>query len=281
MTAEPARAFPAFTPRTSRGARGRTWWGRAWTDALEDAALSGEPLRKGRAYADTGRVGPITVSPGRIAASVHDADGSQCETVVRIERLTDAQWARFLGQVAARSGYLAALLDRDMPQDLVTAAEDTDVRLLPGMGDLDPDCDCPDWELPCRHAAALCYQAAWLLDADPFVLLLLRGRDERAFLDGLRECDPGPRAPGSPAHAPEAGVAAREAYRPADPLPADPPPVSDAVSPMRITPPPGIPAGTLESLVAEAARRARELLDESARRTERSENPMSTADGPS
>ncbi|MET7302486.1 SWIM zinc finger family protein [Embleya sp. NPDC005575] len=280
MTAESARAFPAFAPHASRGARGRTWWGRAWTDALEDAALSGEPLRKGRAYAGSGRVGPITVGPGRIAAAVYDADGSQYETVVRIERLTAAQWDRFLDQVAAKSGHLAALLDRDMPQDLVTAAEDADVRLLPGIGDLDPDCDCPDWELPCRHAAALCYQAAWLLDADPFVLLLLRGLDERAFLDGLRERDPSSRAPGSPADLPGAGVAAREAYRPVDPLPADPPPVPDAVPPPDFTPLPGTPAGTLESLVVEAARRARELLDESARRPERSENPMNTAGGP-
>ncbi|MFI1386011.1 SWIM zinc finger family protein [Embleya sp. NPDC020886] len=260
MITEPARVFPAFAPRRSRGARGTTWWGHAWTDALEEAALSGEPLRKGRAYAGSGRVGPITVGPGRIAASVHDADGSQYETAVHIERLTDARWDRFLDQVAAKSGHLAALLDRDMPQELVAAAEDADVPLLPGIGDLDPDCDCPDWELPCRHAAALCYQAAWLLDADPFVLLLLRGRGERAFLDGLRARDPGTRAPGSPAAAP--GVAAREAYRPVDPLPADPPPVPDTVPSVRITPPPGIPAGALESLVARAAHRARELLDE-------------------
>ncbi|MFI6587220.1 SWIM zinc finger family protein [Embleya sp. NPDC050493] len=275
MTAEPARAFPAFAPRAAPGARGRTWWGRAWTDALEDSALSGEPLRKGRAYAGSGRVGPITVGPGRIAASVYDADGSQYETVVRIERLTDAQWDRFLDQVAVKSGHLAALLDRDMPQELVTAAEDADVGLLPGIGDLDPDCDCPDWELPCRHAAALCYQAAWLLDADPFVLLLVRGRDEGRVLDGLRERDPSSRVPGSPAGAPGAGggVAAREAYRAADPLPADPPPVPDAVPAMAITPPPGIPAGALESLVAEAARRARELLDET--------HPRSPAGSPS
>ncbi|MGW1996293.1 SWIM zinc finger family protein [Embleya sp. NPDC001921] len=274
---EPARAFPAFAARRSRGAKGHTWWGRAWTNALEDSALAQEPMRKGRACANSGRVGPITVGPGRIAATVHDADGTPYETVVRVERFTDAQWDRFLDQVAAKAGHLAALVERDMPRDLVSAAEDADVPLLPGIGELDPECDCPDWELPCTHAAALSYQAAWLLDADPFVLLLIRGLGERAFLDRLRERDTLTRVPAPAAGSPESGVTgsetmgpglsapgvtAREAYRPADPLPADPPPVPDPVAPARITPPPGIPAGALESLVAEAARRARELLAE-------------------
>jgi hypothetical protein len=51
MNAASARGFPAFAPRKSRSAGGRTRWGRAWTDALEDSAPADEPLRKGRAYA--------------------------------------------------------------------------------------------------------------------------------------------------------------------------------------------------------------------------------------
>lgn len=59
------------------------------------------------------------------------------------------------------------------------------MALLPGVGDLDPECDCPDWGNPCVHAGALCYQAAWLLDADPFVLLLLRGRGREEIVTAL------------------------------------------------------------------------------------------------
>ena len=55
------------------------------------------------------------------------------------------------------------------------------------MGDLDPECSCPDWEFPCLHAAALCYQVSWLLDADPFLVLLLRGRSESDLLRQLSE----------------------------------------------------------------------------------------------
>ncbi|GLZ28271.1 hypothetical protein Lesp02_04610 [Lentzea sp. NBRC 105346] len=178
-----ARGFTAFPKTTRRGAR--TWWGKAWIKALEDTALDTAPLRLGRRYAHAGVVGPITVSPGRIAAVVHDED-TVYTTAVFVPELTDHEWRRFLDRVAAQAGHIAALLDNDMPRDLVVSAEDAGVRLLPGIGDLEPECDCPGWELPCRHAAALAFQVSWLLDADPFVLLLLRGRGERELLDELR-----------------------------------------------------------------------------------------------
>ncbi|MFE0775612.1 SWIM zinc finger family protein [Streptomyces sp. NPDC058861] len=77
-----------------------------------------------------------------------------------------------------------------------------------------PHCSCPDWGDPCKHAAALYYQVARLLDHDPFVLLLLRGGGEGELMRDLHQrnaahttapaplaCPPGrysrPPAPGS------------------------------------------------------------------------------------
>src|SRR4030095_278203 len=57
--------------------------------------------------------------------------------------------------------------------------------LLPGPGELQPRCSCPDWADPCKHAAAVCYLVAGALDADPFSLLLLRGRRREQGLGAL------------------------------------------------------------------------------------------------
>ncbi|MDF2847848.1 MAG: hypothetical protein K0R97_1830 [Oerskovia sp.] len=194
-----AVGFPAFPPTgtAAKGAvrRGQSWWARAWVRAMEEFALDAGPLKKGRAYARTGRVGSITVSPGAVQARVQDDDGEMYHTVVSLEPLTDDEWDRFLRVLASRSGRLAALLSGEMPRDVVAAAVDADVSLLPGIGDLEPECDCPTWDLPCLHAAALSYQAGWLLDADPFVLFLLRGRSREQVLDALRGLSsPGPTA---------------------------------------------------------------------------------------
>jgi uncharacterized Zn finger protein len=176
-----ARGFPAFPAGARRARFARSWWGNEWITAIEDAALDATQMRIGRKYAYAGQVGSITVSPGRIAATVYGSDRTPHTTTVHIAQLTGTEWARLLDRVAAKSGYVAALLDRDMPHDLAGA----DVPLLPSMTDLEPECDCDGWELPCRHAAALSYQVAWLLDEDPFVLLLIRGRGERDLLDEL------------------------------------------------------------------------------------------------
>jgi uncharacterized Zn finger protein len=181
-----AQGFPAFAQQGKGKRFGRTWWGEAWVRALEETSLAQEPLRRGRAFARSGRVGPITISPGRIAAVVHDPDGTYTTTVY-FDELTEPEWDRFTGEVAGRAGQVAALLERELPASLTEAAEDAEVPLLPGVGDLEPECDCPGWDHPCEHAAALCYQVSWLLDEDPFLLFLLRGRNAEALLADLRE----------------------------------------------------------------------------------------------
>jgi uncharacterized Zn finger protein len=257
MTA--ARGFPAFPPRPGR--RGRSWWARAFVAAMEDATLDATLLRAGRRFAGSGRIGPITVAPGRIAATVEDPDGIY-DVVVHIAELSDAEWERFLDQVRAEAGHLAALLDREVPRSLVRSADAADVALLPTIGDLESDCDCPDVGDPCQHAAGLCYQTAWLLDDDPFVLLLLRGRGVDELLDVLgREPDEvaGPSALRRDVDHP---VEAATAYtaEPAD-LPAPPPDPGRAPEPVFPTPP-GLPPEALADLVAAAATRARVLLAE-------------------
>ncbi|MER6947619.1 SWIM zinc finger family protein [Nonomuraea sp. NPDC000554] len=242
------RGFPAFPPQRAGARFATSWWGRAWVKALEDTSLDQGLLRKGRAYAKTGQVGPIAVSPGRIAAVTE----TEYDTVVRVEQLTDAEWERFLDQVAAKAGHIAALLDRDMPHELVEAAEDAAVPLLPAVGDLEPECSCPDWGHPCKHAAALCYQTSWLLDADPFVLLLVRGRGEQDLVEALQRRDlPVRAAPGVPA----AEVFALGV----PPLPA-PPPLDVPFSPLPLEPAPGVDVAALKVLAASAASRAREVL---------------------
>lgn len=184
--ARAVRTLPPLPPRPgARGPFAESWWGGAWVRALEEASLDAGRLSRGRTYARGGNVGTITVTPGRIDAPVSGSRPRPYRTVIRVRALTAAEWDAFLDAVCARPAHIAALLDKDMPHDLVDAATAAGVRLLPGPGEPAPGCSCPDSGRPCKHAAALCYQAARFLDADPFVLLLLRGRGEEQLLDEL------------------------------------------------------------------------------------------------
>ncbi|MBP0462177.1 SWIM zinc finger family protein, partial [Streptomyces bomunensis] len=162
------------------GAFAATWWGNAWIESMEDTALDAARLARGRQYAGGGHVDAVTVTPGRVMAYVHGSRPRPYRTEIRLRTLSDDDWDDLLGAAAGRPDHIAALLDKDMPHAL---ADLTD--LLPTAGDLVPDCSCPDDGYPCKHAAALCYQTARLLDADPFVLLLMRGRAEHEILADL------------------------------------------------------------------------------------------------
>ncbi|WP_329280257.1 SWIM zinc finger family protein [Streptomyces sp. NBC_01451] len=257
------RTFAPLPPPRGRGFA-ETWWGRAWLKSLEDAALDSEQVRAGRRLARAGAVGAVSVRPGRITAVVQDPDRTTHRSDVLLQELSDEQWDRFLDMAVERAGHIAALLDRDMPPHLVEDSAAAGVELLPGMGDLEPECDCGAWD-HCGHTAALCYQVARLLDQDPFVLLLMRGRGEHALLDAVHSRDS---VPADESAGPE-GVDAAEAYAAGDILPAlpAPPRLPDAPGTppaldTDVPPAPGVDPGALEFLAARTAVEAHRLLAE-------------------
>ncbi|PVD08220.1 SWF or SNF family helicase [Streptomyces sp. CS207] len=261
------RTFAPLPPTHGRGFA-RSWWGRAWLKALEDAAMDAAQVKTGRRLARAGAVGAVSVRPGRITAVVRDRDGTTHRADVLLERLSDAQWDRFLDLAIERSGHVAALLDHDMPPHLVEDAASAGIDLLPGLGDLEPECDCGAWD-HCGHTAALCYQVAGLLDQDPFVLLLMRGRAESAVLDALQSHG-GARAEEVVTH-PD-GVDAAEAYAVGDllpPLPAPPGLREEPGTPLSLdtgtAPPPDVDPEALGFLAHRAAAEAHRLLAEALR----------------
>ena len=178
--AGPGAAGPTGHAPEPDGDFAATWWGNAWVESMEDTALDVARLQRGRAYADRGQVDAITVTPGRVMAYVHGSRPRPYRTEIRLRTLAETDWEELLDAAAARPDHIAALLDKDMPHALAESAD-----LLPTAGDLTPDCSCPDDGYPCKHAAALCYQTARLLDEDPFVLFLMRGRGEKEVLADL------------------------------------------------------------------------------------------------
>jgi len=244
---------------------GRGRWSVGWLDALAElpGAAAGDLIR-GRAYAREGRVGELHIEPGIVSARVQDDDRPRPYPVVlTVPVLPDAAWDRFIDVVCAQAGHLAALLDGEPPPGV--GAERS---LLPGPGELRAVCTCPQRDRqPCRHTAAASYETAAAFDADPFALLLLRGRSKPQVRAALRER----RGPAQPAVT-VPGRLATDAYRAvAGPLPALPPlpPTPDLPDPgapfpgPAIADPPvasGLTGAELTYLAQRAARAAWHLL---------------------
>lgn len=220
---------------------GSTWWGRAWVEALESRAqIDPNRLPRGRTYARKGQVGALEVTVGQIKARVQGSRPVPYRVTIGTHRFSARDWETLLDTIGGQMGYTAALLDGELPPELAEHARAAGVDLLPGPGDLWPRCSCPDSADPCKHAAAVCYLVADEVDADPFVLFLLRGKGREELLAELRARRAAP-ADAEPAL--EEGVAPEDAFArtPGDlptlpsipemparpvPLPSDPPPGS-------------------------------------------------------
>ena len=117
----------------------KTWWGRAWIDALENRArLDPNRLPRGRTYARQDRVWGMTVEPGVVTAVVQGRRRQPYRVTVRIRPLTDEEWDRVLGAVVARAAHAAALLDGEMDPGIVDDARAAGVDLFPTAGELVP-----------------------------------------------------------------------------------------------------------------------------------------------
>jgi uncharacterized Zn finger protein len=262
------RRLPAG-PRRRRRGFGLTWWGDTWVTALEERArLDPNRLPRGRSYARGGTVGELAIGPGEVRALVQGRRARPYQVRVRVRVLEADEWGRVLDAIAAQIGHAAALLDGELLPEVADDVRTAGTDLLPGPGELQPRCSCPDWADPCKHAAAVCYLVADALDADPFSLLLLRGRRRDEVLAGLRArrrsaevtMDAADRS--QPATDP--GVDAGEAYQrslaalPAPPLPPQRP-GQPAVLPVDPPPGAGLRPEDLVALAADAAARAFQL----------------------
>ncbi len=178
-----AAVHPRVAPRRG-GARASAWWGKAWVRAVEESAYSEADLLAARTISRSGRVGQITTDEGGFVAAVEDDRGLW--TVSGTVPVLDAAASEALVEaVAAEAGRIVALLVGELPHGLVEHAEEAGVELLPYGGELATGCTCEAWVDPCPHALAVLYQLTWLLEADPFVLLQLRGVPREQLLARL------------------------------------------------------------------------------------------------
>jgi uncharacterized Zn finger protein len=262
---------PAAGAGRRRRGFGLTWWGEAWVTALEQRArLDPNRLPRGRSYARGGTVGELTIAPGEVRAAVQGRRVRPYQVRVRVRVLEANEWDRVLDAIAAQIGHAAALLDGELLPEVADDVRSAGTDLLPGPGELQPRCSCPDWADPCKHAAAVCYLVAGALDADPFSLLLLRGRRHDEVLAALRarrrSAEVAVAAPDRSLPAADPGVDAGQAYqRPLAPLPAPPlpPPRPGQPSVLPVDPPPGagLRSEDLVALAADAAARAFQLAN--------------------
>jgi len=171
----------------------KTWWGQRFIEALEDFTDSGR-LQRGRSYSTDNRIKQWLLQNGKVDAklrgNVNPYYGVYKEPTykvsVQMTHLTEAQWQKIIQKLTQRASFIARLLLNEIPENIETVFADLGVHLLPNdYRDFKVACDCPDYEVPCKHIAGVCYRLAGQLDHDPFLLFEMRGLAPEKLLQEL------------------------------------------------------------------------------------------------
>jgi uncharacterized Zn finger protein len=206
----PRKVSGGIKARSKRGPIGEQWWSRRFIDVLESFGLSTR-LSRGRNYARSGQVLSLSIGTGHVTAKVQGSRVKPYSVKLTVDPLTTRQWRRVEEALAGRAIFRARLLAGEMPAEIEEVFADCGTPLFPHSArDLEMACTCPDWEVPCKHLAAVCYVLAEAFDDDPFAMLAWRGKGRAELLAALRRLGGGQAGRGTQAGRGQADSLGRE-----------------------------------------------------------------------
>ena len=185
-SAGPIAVEGGIKAKSKRGAIGEQWWSRRFIAVLDSYGMSSR-LQRGRAYARRGQVLEFTLAAGKVTARVQGSRPQPYQVSITVRPLTAVQWRAVESRLAGQALFRARLLAGEMPAEIEEVFAACGTPLFPESSrDLTMSCSCPDWGIPCKHLAAVCYVLAEAFDADPFAMLAWRGLGRDDLLAALR-----------------------------------------------------------------------------------------------
>lgn len=133
--------------------------------SLAERCAEAGRLSRGRALFRKGSVSDLAILEGSVIASVKGSEGNQYETTI--------------STAMAPPGVARQIAQADKPENRRSVDDllGEGLDICPGEIDLVFDCECADWDEPCKHVVAVLLAFADRVDLDESELLRWRGID--------------------------------------------------------------------------------------------------------
>ena len=156
---------------------GKTWWGREWLKSLTHIDYANR-IPRGSAYARKGAVKSIDVKGNVITAKVSGSRPTPYRVTIRVPLYKKEQTELLIKKLLEQPALISKLLNRELDPEVFQVAKRIGLNLFPQRwDDLDMNCSCPDWAVPCKHLAAVIYMMSREIDNNPFLVFLMHGVD--------------------------------------------------------------------------------------------------------
>ena len=182
---KPYAARGGIKTQSKQGSFGTSWWGKKWLTVFEASAVDTR-LARGRTYARSGQVVGMEVTKGQVTASIQGSKLKPYDVTITVKPLSDDQWDEVLTLLAAKPALAARLLAGDPPEAIEEVFAEAGTSLFPNrLRHIKNSCECTDWSNPCKHSAAVYYLLCEQMDADPFILFVMRGKTREELVESL------------------------------------------------------------------------------------------------
>ena len=156
---------------------GKTWWGSEWLKSLTHIDYANR-IPRGSAYARKGAVKSIDVKGNVITAKVSGSRTTPYRVTIRVPLFKKEQTELLMKKLLEQPALISKLLNRELAPEVFQVAKRIGLNLFPQRwSDLDMNCSCPDWAVPCKHLAAVIYMMSREIDNDPFLVFSMHGVD--------------------------------------------------------------------------------------------------------
>ena len=156
---------------------GKTWWGKQWLGALNNIDFDNR-LPRGRSYAKNGYVKDLNIKEGLIQAKVIGSRPSPYKVIIKVPPVKQDKLALLAEEISQNPVLIAHLLNHYLDPEFLKVSDKLDINIFPkNWDDLEMNCSCPDWAVPCKHLAAVVYMLSQAIDTDPFLVFSLCGID--------------------------------------------------------------------------------------------------------
>lgn len=156
---------------------GMSWWGQQWLNALTNIDYSNR-LPRGATYARKGAVLDIKLNGNKATAKVQGCRRTPYKDVVSVPVFPQKKIDELIDKILENPNVLARLLNRELSPQILDIARSINLDIFPkSWKDLDMQCSCPDWAVPCKHLAAVIYMLSREIDNNPFIVFSMHGVD--------------------------------------------------------------------------------------------------------
>ncbi len=133
------------------------------------------------------RVRRLDIQPGQISARLQDRELGDGSLEIYVDLLSDQQWQSIIEQMSDQASFAAQLLSEQLPPELESIFLSAGVALIPqSTAEIELQTNYPE-SGHVRILSGLYTALVDLLQSDPWLLLLLRGRHRESILHELRQ----------------------------------------------------------------------------------------------